>query len=394
MAFNFLETVKGFFSDDVVNKAAGYLGENETALRKGIDAVIPVSLAGIIGKAQSSPESLLNLAREALSSGILNKLGDAFRSGGSGVPAIGPTMISGVLGDKFGTIANTISSETGLKGSTTSSLFGAIVPLALGVLGKQAADGNLSPASLATLLGSQKNAILSRIPSGLKLSGLPGFTRDNISADIPAVPRRKTNRMLPVLLGIAALLLLWWLFRKPQKQDEVSQTVAVSTIDTQTARPASSGRESIRLRLPNGVELDAYRGGMEDRLLTFLNDPGATAGKDNWFDFNNLNFKFGTAEIVPESRAELENITRILQAYPKVKVKVGGYTDKVGDAAANKKLSHERAKAVADALRNAGLSGQVLGEEGYGSEFAKYPADAPEEDRIKDRRISLSVREK
>lgn len=394
MAFNFLDTVKGFFSDDLVNKAAGYLGENETALRKGIDAVVPVSLAGIISKAQSSPESLLNLAKEALNSGILTKIGDAFRSGGSGVPAIGPTMISGILGDKFGTIANTISSETGLKGSTTSSLFGTIVPLALGVLGKQATDSNLSPGSLATLLGSQKSTILSMIPSGLKLSGLPGFARDTVSADTPGVPRRKTNRMLPVLLGIAALLLLWWLFRKPQGKDDSNQTVAVSNMDTQNVRSAGTGRESVRLRLPNGVELDAYKGGMEDQLLAFLNDPSAAAGKDNWFDFNNLNFKFGTAEIVPESRAELDNITKILQAYPKVKVKIGGYTDKVGDAAANKKLSHERAKAVADALRGAGLTGQVLGEEGYGSEFAKYPADAPEEDRIKDRRISLSVREK
>ena len=46
-------------------------------------------------------------------------------------------------------------------------------------------------------------------------------------------------------------------------------------------------------------------------------DPGSKVGKENWFDFNDLNFKFGTAEIVPDSRKELEDIVKILQAYQK-----------------------------------------------------------------------------
>jgi outer membrane protein OmpA-like peptidoglycan-associated protein len=116
--------------------------------------------------------------------------------------------------------------------------------------------------------------------------------------------------------------------------------------------------------------------------------------KDKWFDFHDLNFKFGTAEIVPESRNEVANIEKILKAYPKVKIKIGGYTDKVGDEAANKKLSNERANAVKQDMKTAGVGGQVSDAEGYGSQFAKYPADAPEEDRIKDRRVSVSVREK
>jgi len=93
-------------------------------------------------------------------------------------------------------------------------------------------------------------------------------------------------------------------------------------------------------------------------------------------------------------KKQLNNIVEILKAYPKVKIKLGGYTDKVGDEAANKKLSGERASAVAAALKEAGVATQVTGAEGYGSQFAKYPADAPEQDRLKDRRVSVSVREK
>ena len=396
MAFNFVDSVKGYFSNDLVNKAASFLGESETSIKKGLDAIIPVSLAGIVNKAQSSPESLFGFAKEAFSSGIVNKLGDTFRPGGGGVPSMGPPLISGVLGDKFGSIANSISSFTGLKGSSISSLFGSIVPFALGLLGKQATENNLSPGAVSTMLSSQKSSIMSMIPSGLNLSNLLGLggVKQAVSSAVPEIRKRRTNWVLPILLGIAALFLLWWLFSKPDK----TTTGVVPMKDTTTAvnKPVEPTvtMGTVKLKLPNGVELDAYKGGIEDQLIAFINDPASKPGKDVWFDFNDLNFKFGTAEIMPESQKQLDNITKILQAYPKVKIKIGGYTDKVGDEAANKKLSHGRAKAVADALNASGVGSQVTGAEGYGSQFAKYPADAPESDRVKDRRVSVSVREK
>ncbi|HEY1871944.1 MAG TPA: OmpA family protein, partial [Chitinophagaceae bacterium] len=59
---------------------------------------------------------------------------------------------------------------------------------------------------------------------------------------------------------------------------------------------------------------------------------------------------------------------------------------------ANMKLSQDRADAVKAALDKAGVGSQVIGAEGYGSKFAKFPADAPESDRTTDRRVSVSVR--
>jgi outer membrane protein OmpA-like peptidoglycan-associated protein len=58
----------------------------------------------------------------------------------------------------------------------------------------------------------------------------------------------------------------------------------------------------------------------------------------------------------------------------------------------NKKLSAGRAAAVKDALTKAGTGTQVTDTEGYGSAMAKYAADAPGSDRVKDRRVSVSVR--
>ena len=141
--------------------------------------------------------------------------------------------------------------------------------------------------------------------------------------------------------------------------------------------------------------LDAYKGGIEDQLVTFLKDPNTQGGKDQWFDFDNLNFKTGSAELTEESQAQVKNLVAILNAFPKTKIKIGGYTDAVGDPKANQKLSQQRAESVVSALTAAHVKPvQLLGAEGYGSEFAKAPADAPDEERRKDRRISVSVREK
>jgi outer membrane protein OmpA-like peptidoglycan-associated protein len=161
------------------------------------------------------------------------------------------------------------------------------------------------------------------------------------------------------------------------------------------AEEATLNPASIKVTLMGGIQIEASKGGIEDKLVAFLNDANSKPGKDVWFDFDNLNFKINSAEITEESNVQVQNIATILKAYPKLKIKIGGYTDKTGDSAANLQLSQARADAVLDALKKANANtAQLTGAEGYGSQYAKAAADAPDEERKKDRRISLSVREK
>jgi outer membrane protein OmpA-like peptidoglycan-associated protein len=274
--------------------------------------------------------------------------------------------------------------------------------VALAALGKYVGDNNATPSAVSSLLSGMKGSVHSAVPSGLNISKLfdpapvahTAATHRHTTEHHHTPEPKKNRNLLPVLLAAAAgIILLLWLMKGcgAKKEETVAPVVEDTTVKKEVVTVV---KEALKVKLPNGVELDAYKGGIEDLLVAFLNDPAATPGKDNWFDFNDLNFKFGTAEIVPESRKEVDNIVQILKAFPNAKIKVGGYTDKVGDEAANKKLSGERATAVAAALKDAGVGAQVEGAEGYGSEFAKYPADAPEVDRIKDRRVSVSVRAK
>jgi K(+)-stimulated pyrophosphate-energized sodium pump len=141
------------------------------------------------------------------------------------------------------------------------------------------------------------------------------------------------------------------------------------------------------------VTLNFKEGGIEDQLIKFIENPSTEAGKDNWFNFVDLKFATGSSTIDETSMNEVKNIAEVLKAYPNVNLKIGGYTDNVGDDAKNLLLSGERAKAVKAALVGLGISDTRLESEGYGEEHPAASNDT-EEGRAANRRIAVSVRKK
>jgi len=61
---------------------------------------------------------------------------------------------------------------------------------------------------------------------------------------------------------------------------------------------------------------------------------------------HNVEFQTGKADIRPESYATLDEIGTFLSKWPQLQIEVGGHTDSQGAAAANQKLSQQRARAV------------------------------------------------
>jgi outer membrane protein OmpA-like peptidoglycan-associated protein len=112
--------------------------------------------------------------------------------------------------------------------------------------------------------------------------------------------------------------------------------------------------------------------------------------KTTWFDFDRLTFDTGKATLQDSSAEQLQNIALILKAYPRVKVKVGGYTDNTGDKEANLRLSQDRATNVMRELVRRGVDSSRLEAEGYGDEHPVADNSTPE-GRQMNRRISLRV---
>jgi len=149
----------------------------------------------------------------------------------------------------------------------------------------------------------------------------------------------------------------------------------------------------MKVKLPDGTEINVPSRGVEARLVSYLNDNTAPVSDTTWFDFDRLLFDTGSATLQPASQDQLTNIAGILKAYPQVKIRIGGYTDNTGDPAANLQLSQQRADSVMAQLTQLGVDPSRMSAKGYGQE-APVADNSTEEGRQKNRRISLRVIEK
>ena len=100
-------------------------------------------------------------------------------------------------------------------------------------------------------------------------------------------------------------------------------------------------------------------------------------------------FDSGKADVKPESDAALEEIAKLLQQDPSLKLYVVGHTDNVGTLANNMDLSRRRATAVTQALvTKHGVVAARLSPQGDGP-TAPVASNDSEEGRAKNRRVEL-----
>ncbi len=147
----------------------------------------------------------------------------------------------------------------------------------------------------------------------------------------------------------------------------------------------------LKLALMGGTSITYAQDGVEGELVSFLQDANSVIDKKTWFDFDRLNFETGSTNLTAESREQVNNIAAVLKAFPTSAIKIGGYTDNVGNPDSNLKLSDERAKKVMNELVALGVTADRLDAEGYGEQFPVAENDT-DEGRSKNRRTALSVR--
>lgn len=101
-----------------------------------------------------------------------------------------------------------------------------------------------------------------------------------------------------------------------------------------------------------------------------------------------VNFKTASAELLEESYYVLEQVYNSLEAYPDVRVEIGGHTDDQGSNDYNLALSYDRAKAVVSYLVMRGIDPDRLVARGYGEDKPIVPNDSAE-GRAKNRRVEV-----
>ncbi len=103
---------------------------------------------------------------------------------------------------------------------------------------------------------------------------------------------------------------------------------------------------------------------------------------------NNIFFETGSANLKEVSMLEINRLSQTLQDQPSLKIRILGHTDNVGDNAANKILSENRAKAVYNALMANGIEISRLSYIGVGEEDPIDTNDT-EEGRQRNRRTEF-----
>ncbi len=100
-------------------------------------------------------------------------------------------------------------------------------------------------------------------------------------------------------------------------------------------------------------------------------------------------FDSGSDQIRPESTPTLKEIGQMLKEHADLRIRVGGHTDNVGDADANKTLSEKRAASVREFLvATYGIDGSRVETAGYGPHQPVAENDTPE-GRQMNRRVEL-----
>ncbi len=102
------------------------------------------------------------------------------------------------------------------------------------------------------------------------------------------------------------------------------------------------------------------------------------------------NFEFNKATLLSNAHVVLDSLISTMKAHPEYKWEVGGYTDGIGSASYNKKLSQRRAQSVVDYLVSQGVPSNELKIVGHGKDDP-IATNSTNEGRAMNRRVEIKL---
>jgi len=447
MSFNIFDEAKNIFSGELINKLSAHLNETPAATQKAVSGLVPTIVSSLLDKTETTEgtSSLFSMINDATQSGDIAGKISGFLGNDHVNAGLGTTLVNTLFGNKTSGVANIISQFSGIKNSSASSLLSFITPIILSLFGRETAKNNLGVSGIGSLFAGQKSNLLAMIPSGLgillssmgisKLLGSFGNTETpvvtatafNTTTDKKEYVEEPVSNggnkwLIPLLLLLLAAGAIWYftgmkgcnadtnavskdsinLSRDSINAQANTELNNIATdfkgkLDSITGEYWYNLGKIVNFELPNaGGKLEVGEFSTEAKLINFLNDQNAVldTAKGNWFEFTNVKFKTGGAEISDTSLAQLKNLVLIAKAYPNARFKIGGYTDNTGDTKANVALSQKRADAVAKKVLALGApAASFIASEGFGPEWP-IADNATAEGRAQNRRVAVNVKAK
>jgi OmpA-OmpF porin, OOP family len=381
----------------VVTDIATSLGAPEGAVSRGLGLSAASVFSALASKAGDSDimrgvvDVASRMPTDAMSSLGARDVGDA----GSPLMATGGRFLASLFGGGQNWLTDLLSRESGLGSGAASSVLTLGAGALMSFIGSKVRDQGMSAGLLSNFLRVEAPAVRQALPASINDALARHFVEPAMARTaegVVATTARKERSYFPWMAMAAIIAAGLWYGLRPERAVPPIQTRVVGTSGTTTFVPPDLGNFMSRT-LVNGSVIMIPERGVENRLLAFIQDSSQIPDKITWFDFDRLLFDTGSAQLQASSGAQLRDIAAILKAYPNAQVKIGGYTDDVGDPAANLQLSQERADNVRGRLVSMGIDANRLTAEGYGEEHP-IADNSTESGRAMNRRISMLVTQK
>ena len=199
MSINLLKMLQDSMGSAVVDQASKFLGESSANTSSGISALLPALLGGVIGKGstESGASGILDMITKGNhDGGIMDSIGSMFGGGSStsNLMNAGSLLTSSLFGgSKLGSVLDVVTSATGMRRSSSSSLMNLLAPVVMGMIGKQVKSGGLNASGLMNMLMGQKEHVASALPAGM--GSILGFAdmKDKVTSTVSSAASRTTS---------------------------------------------------------------------------------------------------------------------------------------------------------------------------------------------------------
>lgn len=404
-----------------------YLGENEFTIRGAIPKLLPALCSFLDSNEPNSRDlskisALITHYRESLGNFNLNNIE---ANSLSSLTDIGTNDLTELYGTKLSALLDNISLVSGLKEESVFTLLALFTPYILKQVGTHLPKGTGFTPALVTLIDDNKETF-----QDLIREAKPTLNASSLN-------RKENSNLFPyfIIISLSAFFIfngLFYISKKPEKYKAIVEKVITSTTNFESIVKDKLGLRKLKKNVVNTISEPSSRSDLKDSKETNLElipsekpielkfDPSTLESKDGKegspskprleqeldsflreesginlriFLLDKVKFGFGISTLTEEAIEQLLSIVPLLKRIEDLHIEIAGHTDNTGEEETNKKISKERADAVASILIQNGIAPANIHTVGYGSS-RPTATNSTLEGRYLNRRIELLLAKK